>query len=51
MSDHRDLCDVWCGNDQLATIDDYWFQFVKPLAAVQMSSYFVGMIDSTRRTG
>lgn len=44
---------VICGrvDDQLAAVGDKRLQLVKPLAAVQMSSYLVGIIDSTGRYG
>jgi hypothetical protein len=47
----RDLCDMRRVDDQLAAVGDNRLQLVKPLAAVQMSSYLVYIIDSTRRYG
>ena len=48
---HRHLRDVRSIDDHLAAVGDDRLQLVKPFAAVQMSSYLVGMIDSTRLTG
>jgi hypothetical protein len=45
-SDLRDMRRV---DDQLAAVGDNRLELVKPLAAVQMSSYLVGIIDSTGR--
>jgi hypothetical protein len=47
----RDLCDMRCVDDQLAAVGDNRLQLLKPLADVQMSSYFVYIIDGTRRYG
>jgi hypothetical protein len=47
---HRYLGDVWGVDDHLNPVSKDRFQLVEALAAVQMSSYLVGMIDSTRRT-
>jgi hypothetical protein len=47
----RDLRDMRRVDDQLAAVGDKRLQLVKPLAAVQMSSYLVGIIDSTGRYG
>jgi hypothetical protein len=47
----RDLRDMRRVDDQLAAVGDNRLQLVKTLAAVQMSSYLVGIIDSTGRYG
>ena len=48
---YQDLRDMRRVDDQLAAVGDNRLQLVKPLADVQMSSYLVYIIDSTRRYG
>jgi hypothetical protein len=45
------LSDVRCIDDHFTAIGDDRLQLVAAVGSGQMSSYFVGMIDNTRRTG